>query len=107
MVNAHAERHPMPLDAENEKEEERRKHSLAKKHLRRTKEIEKVAQIVSDVLTMMDLVSHLHFENLNTASSQRWCSGSRSRGHGILVADESLRMEFESFAHELGDSVLD
>ena len=27
-----------------------------------------------------------------------------ARGHGVLVADKSLRVEFERFAHELGDA---
>ena len=47
---------------------------------------------------------HLQFLRLGR---HRRRAGARSRSDGIFVADESLGVEFEGFAHELGDTAGD
>jgi hypothetical protein len=49
------------------------------------------------------LISHLHLEDLDRTGCQ-WRGGPGPGGHGVFVAYEGLRVELESFSHELSNA---
>ena len=56
-----------------------------------------------DRSSLNSLECRIHVE-VHTLGGHCGCAGACSRGNGIFVTYERLRMEFERFAHKLGDA---